>query len=328
MKLLLSAFGVLASLGFIAGSGLMNWHYWSSHSESDVLLAGVVSSSMILGLVSLCVDVFKCTLPFYIAWAWKAGNYPHVKIASVFFAGCLAFSFISAMGFAASSRGLAAGGREALAERLAGAEKDKLAAEAKRGDLGAHRASAVIEQALNGIRQDRRYTGSESCANATGLSAREFCKSYFAVKAELAGAVEDDRLSQRIDELGREILTLRRKGAGQDNDPQAKMLSSLLGLQVDLGSKVMNVFLALLVETGAAFGLYLSTGHGFGGKRERRQEAAKPVEPVIVKRVVDEPVVEAQVVRLPAPKRKGRAKAAQGLLRLAYDGNGELIVED
>ena len=47
MKVLLSAFGVLASLGFIACSGLMNWHYWSTHSESDVLLAGVVSASMI-----------------------------------------------------------------------------------------------------------------------------------------------------------------------------------------------------------------------------------------------------------------------------------------
>ena len=222
--------------------------------------------------MSLCVDVFKCTLPFYIAWAWKAGNYPHVKIASVFFAGCLAFSFISAMGFAASSRGMATGGREALAERLTGAEKDKLAAEAKRGDLGKHRASAVIEEALKGIRQDRRYTGSESCGKATGLSAREFCKDYFTVKEELATAVEDDRLSQRIDELGREILTLRRKGAGQDNDPQAKMLSVLLGLQAELGTKFMNVFLPLLVEFGSAFGLYLSTGHGFGGQA---REAAR-----------------------------------------------------
>ena len=149
--------------------------------------------------------------------------------------------------------------------RFEQAVSDLAAAREKRKELPQHRPASVVEEALKGVQQDRRYNSSNSCTDTNWNYAREFCKGFFDVRAELAAAVEDDRLANKIETLNRETRQLKEQGAGQEKDPQARMLSMLSGLELDTAQKVLIMFVAVLVELGAAFGVYLATGWAADG---------------------------------------------------------------
>jgi hypothetical protein len=222
MKFWISGFGVLASLGFIAASGMMNFFYWSSQGAGEW-------ERLFLGVMSGSADAFKCLLPFYIWWASEAKKRLFVVVGSGAFSALLLFGFCGSLGFAAMNRGLVAGGRDALAERLQGAEREKAGAEERHAALGPHRAAAVIEQALNGMQQDRRFGASERCTAASGPSARTFCKGYFDVKAELEAAVEADRLQERISRLGSEVAQLKAAGCRGGQRPAGGLCGGAAG---------------------------------------------------------------------------------------------------
>lgn len=255
MRYLLSVFGVLAALVFVCASGVMNWIFWSGQGRTGL-------EGDILGAVSGAVDVFKCLLPILVARSWANRKWIFVGIGSTVFVLFLAFSLLSAIGFAAGNRGFVSGGREALGLRLDQANADLEATREKRKEMPSHRPVHVVEEAIKGDQLDGLYTWSKSCTEANWKNARDFCKGYFDLKAELASAVEDDRLAAKTEALALEIRRLREQGAGQDKDPQARMLAMLSGLELDKAQKVLIVFVAILVELGAAFGLYLATGWG------------------------------------------------------------------
>ena len=255
MRYLLSVFGVLAALVFVFASGVMNWIFWSGQGRTG-------PEGDILGAVSGAVDVFKCLLPIFVARSWANRKWIFVGIGSTVFALFLTFSLLSAIGFAAGNRGFVSGGREMLGLRLEQANADLEATREKRKEMPKHRPAHVVEEAIKGAQQDRHYALSKSCSEATWKDPRDFCKGYFDLRAELASAVEDDRLAAKIEALALEIRQLREQGAGQDKDPQARMLATLSGLELDKAQKVLIVFVAILVELGAAFGLYLATGWG------------------------------------------------------------------
>lgn len=137
---------------------------------------------------------------------------------------------------------------------------------------------------ITGLRQDKFWRGSQYCVSPSGGEAQNFCKGYYARRAELAAAVEADRLTKRVSDLTAEIQILKSRGAGEDKDPQARMLAVLSGLAPDMAQKVLIVAFAFLVELGAAFGLFLATGHSFGErsqtgvKRSARDVRVMPVE--------------------------------------------------
>src|SRR5215471_19267970 len=109
--------------------------------------------------------------------------------------------------------------------------------------------------------QDRRWQSSKSCEAATVEGSRSFCKDYFEVKAEAAKASERERLMERIAELKRERSRLEDEGAGREADNQAAVLARLLGMPATEVERGLMLFLAVLVEIGAALGIYFATGH-------------------------------------------------------------------
>ena len=102
---------------------------------------------------------------------------------------------------------------------------------------------------------------SKECQNATTAGERSFCKGYFDLKAEGARATELSLLETKIERLKVEARSYEEKGAGREADNQATVLANLLGLQAIKVERGMTLFLAVLVEMGAALGLYLATGH-------------------------------------------------------------------
>jgi len=107
----------------------------------------------------------------------------------------------------------------------------------------------------------RRWQLSKECGDATADASRAFCKGYFELKAEAALAGEARRHEERIASLKVQARQLEEQGAGREADSQAAVLASILGLQTAQVERGLMLFLAVLVEAGAALGLYFATGH-------------------------------------------------------------------
>ena len=65
----------------------------------------------------------------------------------------------------------------------------------------------------------------------------------------------------KIARLKREARGYEEKGGGRQADNQAAVLASFLGFQPVEVERGLTLFLAVLVEIGAALGLYFATGH-------------------------------------------------------------------
>ncbi len=239
------------ALALVAASMFMNFTFWSGQGTD-------VPTARVLGAVSIGIDVFKATLPLVIAWAWAARIRLGYLIGSLFFCGCLAFSFFSALGFAASTHGAVTGGREAVSRHYAAIEQELQESKDRLGRIGTPRPSAVIEEALFKSKQDRRWSSSNECKEATVEVSRAFCKTVGDLRMELASAVEGDRLRERSNALKAESDRLVGEGARLEQDQQAGLLARLSGLHLQNVQTMMVVLLATLVELGAAFGLFLA----------------------------------------------------------------------
>jgi hypothetical protein len=74
---------------------------------------------------------------------------------------------------------------------------------------------------------------------------------------------------------------LRAAGAGEAADPQASLLARLLPTSIGVSrvQLALNIFFAVLVEFGAALGLYMATRHGAFAPRataQRRRDRSAP----------------------------------------------------
>ncbi len=262
MPYLISGLSIGAALCLMGASGLMNFLFWLTQGQTE-------READIFGAVSVAFDIFKSVLPICIAWAWAQNKRAYVIVASTLFVLFFGFSFASALGFAASNRGNVTGGRESLSLRLDAAAGELDRSKARLQEIGRTRAQSVIEAEISSLQQDKFWRGSQYCIWPSGGEAQSYCKGYFGKRTELAATVEADRLTKRVAELTTEILNLKSRGAGGDKDPQARMLAVLSGLAPDMAQKVLIVAFAFLVELGAAFGLFLATGHSFGNRESR-----------------------------------------------------------
>ena len=254
MRLVVVVVSAVAALAFIVASGLMNWVFMTSLGKSGF-------EKQIFGSVSVAVSAFIALLPTLILWAYRDSRFVQVVVGIPVFLAFIAFSLSSAVGFSAKNRGGMAEDRTLATSHLEDARRDIADAETKRKALGGARPAGVVQEALRGMEQDVNWRWSRQCENATTAGERTFCKSYFDTKAEGVRAVELAALESKIVGLKAEARSYEAQGAGRQADSQAAVLASLLGMQTIDVEKGLTLSLALLVELGAAAGLYLATGH-------------------------------------------------------------------
>lgn len=253
MRWLLALAALAAALVFMAASAAMNWVFLSSLGKSHL-------EAQIFGAVSIAIDVFKSLLPVFIGWALINGKRVFAFVASGVFALLFCFSLMSAIGFAAGNRGAVTGGREVIALRYQAAVRDVAEVEARLKAVPPARPETVIVEALRASEQDKRWSSSKSCTEATALESRTFCETYFKTKGELAAALEIGRLDARLQPLKQEVARLQGIGAMEESDVQASLLSRMTGVGVSTAQMALVMFVAVLVEIGAALGLYLAIG--------------------------------------------------------------------
>ncbi len=254
MRLLVTILSAGAALTFVVASGLMNWVFMTSLGKSEL-------EQQILGAVSVAVSVFIALLPTLMVWAWRERRYAYIALGVPVFFAFAAFSLSSAVGFAAKNRGSLSDERALANARLASLTQETADAEAKLKALGTTKPVAAIEAALHRLEQDWRWQSSNFCQDATADASRVFCKGYFDLKAEAATAAEAANLETRLVALRNDTRRLEEQGAGRITDNQAGVLADVLGLSAAKVERGLMLFLAVLVEVGAALGLYFATGH-------------------------------------------------------------------
>ena len=294
MRFLVVVASVGAALTFVVASCLMNWVFMTSLGRNGL-------ERQILGAVSIAVSVFIALFPTLLVWARRERRMLYLVLGVPVFVGFAAFSLSSAVGFAAGTRGSLSEDRAGAKARLDEVRQEITEAEAKRTALGSSRPLAVLQDSLRGLEQDVHWQSSKGCEDATIDASRLFCKSYFDVKAEAARASEAGQLDERLNQLKSESGRLEAKGAGREDDDQAAVLARLLGLQATEVERGLTFSLAVLVEVGAAIGLYFATGPVRPGRPARAEWNRGAM------------IIEAEVVKETPPKRLARATARQNL---------------
>src|SRR5215470_641171 len=275
MRFLVVLVSMGAALTLIGASGLMNWVFMTSLGKSEF-------DRHILGAVSVAVSAFIALLPTLLVWAWRERRPLYVIAGVPVFLAFAAFLLSSAVGFASRNRGSRDEDRLLITARLLDVRSEIEAAAMALKALETVRPFAAVQESLRGLEQDRRWQSSKSCEAATVDASRSFCKDYFEVKAEAAKAGERERLMERVAELKRERSRLEDEGAGREADNQAAVLARLLGLPATEVERGLMLFLAVLVEIGAALGIYFATGHVRPGSRDydddRREQRVAVIE--------------------------------------------------
>ena len=269
-RVVASGLGLVLAAGFVVASGAMNYAFLSRQASS-------AWEGQILGAVAIGVTGYNALGLMFVSWAWENGRRKFfVPAGLAMWVVFLGFSLLCAVGFAASHRGAVTGSRESQWASLTSAKDDlkkldeKLVAAARPA-----RAAAVVEEALNEIKQDRRWLSTKGCTEATLDASRDYCRTYFQTRQELQHAVEHARLEKQRDAANQEVLRLKGAGASLEADPQASIIVRLSRGVLELSEVQLwlNAWVALVIEMGAALLPYLATGHGFGGGRRMLEKS-------------------------------------------------------
>ena len=214
----------------------------------------------IFARASVVADIWKGLGPVFI-YALLRNRKPWPALAgALVWVACFAWGVSSALGLVAQDRMAITGGRETLHASYADTRKELDEKEAKRKSIQARRSSAEVEAAIAVVLArpiSRGTVGQITASCAKPDRSIEACGEVAFLRQELAGAVEAQRLDQRIADLRHQVSQLRDRGATSATDPQAEFLSWLsVGT---FSSKDIGFGLILLVgaviEVVSAFGL-------------------------------------------------------------------------
>ena len=279
MRTLLSIVGVLTGLSFMVASAAMNATFMKGLSQDEL-------QSQVYAMVAIAVTISIGLLPFFTAWLWRERMVIASAASGVTFVVFLGFSFLAGVGFASSTRDLTTGSVEANQLRFQGVKEDLATAQQNRKAIGSVEAVSTIEAELSALRKHRRFSSSKGCTNATASRSREFCAGYESKRAELGTAIKAEKIGQEITRLRTLHDQLLAAGALKEADPQAKLVAVMTGVSFEHAQRGLIIFMAVLVELGAAFLLFVSTAHWRGGaqpvKTAARQTSTRTIDAEII----------------------------------------------
>jgi hypothetical protein len=294
MRHVLGIMGVVAAGILLAVSAAMNYRFGFSLGKSAI-------DGQIYGLASAAADCFKALVPFFFFAAVRNKMWSQALAAALVWTVVTGYSMTSALGHAALNRLDTSGKRAVEAATYADLRADSKRAQEQLGWIPQHRPAETVHSELNGLKGQRAWTTTTGCTDVTGRSNREFCQQFHKLTAELASALEAQKLETRIAEVGARLANTAGGTVLAEADPQASVLAKLSGLHVDMVQTALTLFVALLIEIGSGFGMYVAFAHW----RLHDQPAPRAPAPVIA------PVVAA------AAAETARPEAARGVEAVA-----------
>ena len=287
MRHVLGIMGVIAAGILLAVSAAMNYRFGFSLGKSAI-------DGQIYGLASAAADCFKALVPFFFFAAVRNKMWSQALAAALVWTVVTGYSMTSALGHAALNRLDTSGKRAVEAASYADLRADSKRAQEQLGWIPQHRPAETVHSELNGLKGQRAWTTTSGCTDVTGRSNREFCQQFHKLTAELASALEAQKLETRIAEIGERLAKTAGGTVLAEADPQASVLAKLSGLNVDRVQTALTLFVALLIEIGSGFGMYVAFAHwrlhdqpasraptpAAAAAETARPEAARGLEPV------------------------------------------------
>lgn len=256
MRHVLGVLGVLAAGVLLAVSAAMNWRFGISLGRTEL-------DGQIYGAASAAADCLKALIPFFFFAAVKNKSWSQAAASALVWVVVTAYSMTSALGHAALNRFDMSGQRAQEAQVYQDLRADLKRAEEQLGWIPQHRPYETVQSAIDGLKTQRAWKWSDGCQNASSASLRRFCQEYHGLNAELASAGEARNAEARITGIKSKLASKEGGTVMSEADPQAKVLADLAGaffpdIKVENVQMALTIFIALLLEIGSGFGMYVA----------------------------------------------------------------------
>jgi hypothetical protein len=163
-----------------------------------------------------------------------------------------------------------AGGAKAATSKYDDAKTARDDTQAQLKKLGAQRPVKTVDAAMDAKRIDPLFKRSKECKDVSLDDSRNFCREYFALKAERETAAEAERLQAKLDIDNADVRKLGVVEVFKKADPQVEMFMELTGWGEKSVRLTLAVVLSLLIEFGSSQFLKLITAIG------RRKDVSEP----------------------------------------------------
>lgn len=294
MRHALGLLGVLAAGVLLAVSAAMNWRFGYSLGMTE-------ADKQIYGAASAAADCFKALVPFFFFAALRNKMWSQAAASAVLWLVVTTYSLTSALGHAALNRLDTSGQRAVDAAQYSSLRADLKRLTEQASWVPSHRPMAAVQAEIDSHKLNRQWTWTKSCTETTGPQSRDYCQKYQGLLSEQASAARAEKLNGEISEINAKLAKAKGATAMTEADPQAAVLTKLAqlvlpGTRVEDMQMALTIFVAILLEVGSGFGMYVA----FSTWRLYDREApAVPVAAIQPQAVVarTEPVVAPQPAR-------------------------------
>ncbi len=272
MRHALGVLGVLAAGVLLAVSAAMNWRFGYSLGKTEF-------DGLIYGSASAAADCLKALLPFFFFAAWRNRMWSQAAASALVWVVVTAYSLTSALGHAALNRMDTTGQRAIEAQSYKDLRADLKRAQEQLSWVPQHRPPATVQGDIDAAKSSREWSFTKGCTSATGPQGRKFCQEFHTLSAELASAEQASVLEARIAHVQAKLGKLDAGSAMAEADPQAAVLTKLAGvfvpnLTVEDMQTALSIFIALLLEVGSGFGMFIAFSQWRLYDREERAAPA------------------------------------------------------
>lgn len=287
----LGVFGILAAGVLLAVSAAMNWRFGYSLGRTEL-------DGMIYGSASVAADCLKALIPFFLFAAIRNRMWSQAAAAAVVGVVVTAYSLTSALGHAALNRFDTSGHRMVEAQVYQDLRSDLKRAQDQLSWIPQHRPAAAVGGEIEALKSERAWATTKGCTDVTRPQSRKFCQQYHGLTAEMASGQQAEALEARVAEIQEKLGKTDAMTVMGEADPQAAVLAKISGVSVDQVQMAMTIFIALLLEVGSAFGMFIAFSQW---RLYEREAPAAPAVPALKSTVVVEPVAPAAPVAAPQP---------------------------
>jgi len=228
----------------------MNWRFGLSLGRTEL-------DGQIYGAASAAADCLKALIPFFLFAAIRNRMWSQAAAASLVWVVVTSYSLTSAFGHAALNRFDTAGQRKVEAQAYKDLRSDLQRAQEQLSWVPQHRPAATVQADMEAVKNDRVWGWTDGCTKTRGKTQRSFCDKYHALAAELGSAEQRAVLEARI-AATQSKLAATGGNVMAEADPQAAVLAKIAGIDVDHVQMALTAFIALLLEIGSSFGMYVA----------------------------------------------------------------------
>jgi len=305
----LGVLGVIAAGILLAVSAAMNYRFGFSLGKTAL-------DGQIYGMASAAADCFKALIPFFFFAALRNRMWSQAIAAALVWTVVVAYSMTSALGHAALNRLDTTGQRAVEAATYKDLRADSKRAQEQLAWIPAHRPGETVAAEVNVLKAQRYWVVTKECTLITGKGARDFCQQFHKLNAEHASALQSEKLEARIADIGSKLGKATGGTAMAEADPQASVLAKISGLDISTVQTALTIFVALLIEVGSGFGMYVA--FAYWRLHDRKDE---PLAPAMANAAAGHPAVWSDDVATPVSDAEPVEQAAQPPARRGANDN-------